>query len=71
MRPANLIADEMAKFSSEITVKSGDKSANGKSIISLLSTGLEAGESITVFCSGSDEKQMLSAASEIIEQTLL
>ena len=70
MRPANLLAREMKKYSSQITVKSGKKSADGKSIISLMASGISEGDSFTVICEGSDESEMLFAAAEIIDSSL-
>ena len=66
LRPAGEFALAMSKYSSEITIKFGGNTVNGKSVTDMLKAGINNGAGITVECSGSDEKAMLEEASAII-----
>ena len=70
MRPASMFVNEMAKFKSEITIEGGGKTANGKSIMTLIAGGFKAGTQIEVKCEGEDEEAMLAKAAELIESGL-
>ena len=67
MRPANNFISAMTKYKSDITIVFGDKKINGKSIMNIMAACIKYGSDITVECQGSDEKEMLAAASEMIE----
>ena len=67
MRPANVFVTEMTKFASEVNIKFGGKTINGKSIMNIMAACIKCGSVITVECTGDDEQAMLDKASEIIE----
>lgn len=66
MRPANLFVTAMTKYSSDITIVFGGKRINGKSIMNIMAACIRCGSIITVECDGSDEKEMLKEAEELI-----
>jgi len=66
-RPAKSFVNIAKSFSCDIRVYHGERKANGKSLISLLTLGVEKGNFITVEVSGEDEDQAL----ETIESAII
>ena len=65
-RPASLFVQTSNKFNSEIKVEYGKKTANAKSILQVLSLGVNKGGRISLKISGSDEIQALTALRKLI-----
>ncbi len=65
-RPASELVQVASKFSSDIQLKSNGKSANAKSIITIMSLGVKNGDMIEIEANGSDE----AAAIDAIQQKL-
>lgn len=61
LRPAQVLMEETVGFSSKILLKkeNSDTEADAKSILSLMSMGLQHGETVTVTTSGPDEKKAM------------
>lgn len=70
MRPAGVFASEMGKFDCDITVKSGDRQCSGKSPMALMAAGFKCGTEIEITCDGTDEKECLGRAIEIVKNGL-
>ena len=66
MRPAQVFAVEMNRFSADVTIQCGGKDINAKSIMGLMAAGIQCGAQITVVCDGADEQAALDAASVLI-----
>lgn len=66
-RPAAMFVKEASKFKSEIKVEKDGRQANAKSIISILSCGLEHGTKIKLIANGEDEAEALDALAKLIE----
>jgi phosphocarrier protein len=64
-RPAGLLVKEAAKFKSDIQIKFGEKTANAKSIMAILSLGLQKDSEITLVINGEDEKEALDTLVEL------
>ena len=64
--PIALLVQTANRFSSSIYIESGDKKVNVKSIMGMMTLGLNAGESVVVSAEGTDEQ----AAIENIEKYL-
>ena len=63
LRPAGAMCEEAVKYKSTVTFGYGEgKSANGKSIISILASGVKCGETINLRADGEDEKEALAEA---------
>lgn len=56
-RPAALVVQTAKTFSSDIVIRKNDKSANAKSILSVLSLGAGPGTEIQFVIEGPDEEQ--------------
>lgn len=55
-RPVALLVQEASKYDSTIYIQSGDKKVNAKSIMGMMSLGLDNGEQLQVTAEGSDEQ---------------
>ena len=60
-RPATVLVEIAKRFRAEIAVRHGDKTANAKSLISLLRLGASGGQPLTVTASGEDGAAALQA----------
>ena len=65
-RPVAMLVQVASQYESRIQVESGDKHVNAKSIMGMMTLGLDAGEEITLSANGEDEE----AAMESIENYL-
>ncbi len=61
-RPAGMIAKIAQTFAGDIKIKKGDKEVNAKSIMSIMSLGIQKGDSIVV--------DVIGMGSELIEEKL-
>ena len=55
-RPVALLVQEASKYESKIYIQSGDRRVNAKSIMGMMSLGLDNGEALTVSAEGTDEQ---------------
>jgi phosphotransferase system HPr (HPr) family protein len=60
-RPAALIVQTASKYTSHVMVRVGDKTANAKSIMGVISLGVADGQTVTVITDGEDETQAIAA----------
>ena len=58
-RPVAEIVQTASMFESEIFLVSGNKKINAKSIMGMMSLGMDAGEQLTVSADGADEEEAL------------
>jgi phosphotransferase system HPr (HPr) family protein len=65
-RPASLLADLAAGFDCEIKLEVGERSANAKSVLSLMALDLEVGDEILVRADGDGDEAALSAISTML-----
>ena len=65
-RPVAMLVQVASQFDSSIYLEAGDKKVNAKSIMGMMSLGLDTGEKVTAIVEGSDE----NAALEGIEKYL-
>jgi phosphocarrier protein FPr len=66
-RPAKIFVATAKKFKSDIRVQHGEKKANAKSMISMLTLGVESGSEIHISIDGADEDAAYEALEEILE----
>jgi catabolite repression HPr-like protein len=67
VRPIAMLVQVASQFESEIYIENGNKRVNAKSIMGMMTLGLDAGEEVIVSTNGSDEE----VAMEKIENYLL
>jgi phosphocarrier protein FPr len=58
-RPAKVFVNTAKQFESDIRVEHGEKKANAKSLISMLTLGVESGSQIRILVDGADEEAAL------------
>lgn len=58
-RPIALLVQEASKYESTIYIESGDKRVNAKSIMGMMSIGLDNGDALKVYAEGTDEQAAL------------
>ena len=66
-RPAALLVQAAAKFTSEITLEKDGLAINGKSIMGVMMLAAEVGSVITVRVEGEDNRDALDHIVEMIE----
>ena len=59
-RPVALLVQVASQYESKIYVESGSKKFNAKSIMGMMTLGLNEGEQITVSAEGEDETEALN-----------
>lgn len=60
-RPVALLVQVASQFESNIYVECGSKKVNAKSIMGMMTLGLNAGENVTVSAEGNDETEAISS----------
>jgi phosphocarrier protein HPr len=65
-RPAALFVQTAKQFQSEIKVKKDEKAANAKSILSVLTLGIDENAQIKVEAVGDDAQKALDAISKLV-----
>ena len=65
-RPATLFVQAASEFGSDITVTHGEREANAKSIMSVLTLGASQGAVITVRAEGEDAEEALAALGRLV-----
>ncbi|MDA8194897.1 MAG: HPr family phosphocarrier protein [Thermaerobacter sp.] len=69
-RPASTLVQLAKSFQSEITLSHGDKAANAKSILAVLSLGATQGTCIRIATQGPDAEPALRAVESAINEGL-
>ena len=69
-RPAGTVVKTAQKYVSDILIKKGDKEADAKKLMQLMSLGIKCGEGITVDVSGEDEEEACSAVEAVFRELL-
>ncbi|WP_166246521.1 HPr family phosphocarrier protein [Paenibacillus turpanensis] len=69
IRPAQLFTEKAASFQSDIrlTVSGQNQAIDGKSILGLMTLGLEKGSVIQISAEGPDEKEAVEALVALVE----
>ena len=70
LRPAMSFAARMSGYDSRIRLGSGDRAADGKSLVSLISAGIGTGAQVRIVCDGPDEEEMLRSAADLLRGTI-
>ncbi len=65
-RPATFFIQKANEFKSGIWVEKDERRVNAKSLLGVLSLGITKGTAITLLADGSDEKEAVTALSELV-----
>lgn len=69
-RPAGLLAEVSKKFSSDIVISGGGKTANAKKIFEVMSLCLKCNDKIVISIKGDDEKNAFDEIAVFLEGNL-
>ena len=64
--PIALLVQEASRYESKIYLESGTKKVNAKSIMGMMSLGLDNGEEVSISVEGSDEVEALAAIEKFL-----
>ncbi|MBP0724710.1 phosphocarrier protein HPr [Bacillus sp. RG28] len=67
-RPATLLVNVAGKFSSDINLEYNGKTVNLKSIMGVMSLGIQQGSDIKVVANGDDAEQALTAIEDTMKK---
>ncbi|MCH5272057.1 MAG: HPr family phosphocarrier protein [Lachnospiraceae bacterium] len=59
-RPIALLVQVASRYDSKIYIESGEKTINAKSIMGMMTLGLETGENVIVNADGEDEESAIA-----------
>jgi phosphocarrier protein HPr len=65
-RPAGQLAVAAAKFTADVTLTAGERSANAKSVLAVMGLGATTGQQITAAATGPDAEQAVAAVIAIL-----
>ena len=68
--PASMLAKKAMEFKSAVTLTSGEKSADVKKLIALMSLGVKKDATVTVTVEGEDEEQAAEALQTFFQENL-
>ncbi len=66
-RPAALFVQSAKGFKSKVTLSTNEKTANGKSILSILTLGAEHGDQVILNVEGDDAQSALDKLTSLLE----
>ncbi len=66
-RPATLVVKEASTYSSNVNIEFKERKANAKSMLGVLSLGINKGATIKIEIDGDDEEQAMDAMIKLIE----
>ena len=70
-RPAALFVKMANRFASQVTVRKGRKSVDGKSIMGLLTLAAQPGSRIALIVNGPDAREAMDALARLLTEPLL
>lgn len=65
--PIALLVQEASKYESKIYIQLGDRRVNAKSIMGMMSLGLDNGEQLEVSADGADEQAAVAGIENFLE----
>ena len=60
-------AAKMSIYSAQVLLRKGDVTVNAKSLMGLLSLGIQDGEGVTIIAKGEDEAQAVCAMADLLQ----
>jgi phosphocarrier protein HPr len=67
-RPATTLVNQAGQFSSDITLDYNGKSVNLKSIMGVMSLGIQSGAEITIKAEGTDADEAIAALEDVMKK---
>lgn len=69
-RPAGMLVKEVKNYASSVTIVKGDKKADAKKLMILMSLGVKCGETVTVEVEGADEETAAASLEAFFKENL-
>ncbi len=69
-RPASMFVKKASEFKSDIIIAANNKEANGKSIMSVMSLGVDKGTNVSIKAEGIDEEEAVKDLIAFIKNEL-
>ena len=66
-RPASMLVEEAGKYDADVELIKKGQSVNAKSIMGIMSLGIQQSTEITIKAEGSDEQEAVKAIVKLIE----
>lgn len=60
-------AAKISTYSAQVLLRKGDVTVNAKSLMGLLSLGIQDGEGVTIIAKGEDEAQAVCAMADLLQ----
>lgn len=71
LRPAGSLCETAIKYQSAVTIEyQAGKTANAKSMLSVLAAGIKCGDEITLICDGIDEEDALRDTLQVLMESI-
>ncbi|MGE7826909.1 HPr family phosphocarrier protein [Paenibacillus sp. NPDC093718] len=67
VRPAQLFSEKAGQFGGEVHLKSEGRSADCKSMLELMTLGIEQGAVVTIEANGDGEQEVVEALVQLVE----
>ncbi|AYB42851.1 HPr family phosphocarrier protein [Paenibacillus lautus] len=68
VRPAQLFSEKAGQFGAEVRLKTNEgRSADGKSMLELMTLGVEQGAVVTIEANGDGEQEVVEALIQLVE----
>ena len=65
-RPIALLVQEASQYASKVYIQVGEKNINAKSIMGMMTLGLDNGEEVTVTANGKDESEAMDGVEKYL-----
>ena len=65
-RPIAVLVQVARQYESTVHLETEDKRVNAKSIMGMMSLGLDNGETVTIVCDGTDEEKALEGIEKVL-----
>lgn len=65
-RPIAVLVQVASQYESSVHLETEDKRVNAKSIMGMMSLGLDNGETVTIVCDGTDEEKALEGIEKFL-----
>lgn len=69
-RPAGMLVKEVKNYASSVTIVKGDKKADARKLMILMSLGVKCGETVTVEVEGADEEAAVASLETFFKENL-
>lgn len=67
MKKVAQAAAKMSTYNAQVLLRKGDVTVNAKSLMGLLSLGIQDGEGVTIIAKGEDEAQAVCAMADLLQ----